>query len=63
MKRYSGPRTNPRILSVTLQGNKNMPPVQGRDDVKSSEARGALTRLPGGAGRPNHDDVKSCEKE
>ena len=31
------------------------------NDVKSSEARGVLTRLPGGAGRPNHDDVKSFE--
>ena len=29
------------------------------NDVKSSEARGVLTRLPGGAARPNHDDVKS----
>ena len=36
MKRYSGPRTNPRILSVTLQGNDQERAIRpSHDDVKS----------------------------
>ena len=37
--------------------------VQGHDDVKSSEARGAQNRLPGGVTRPSHEVVKSFEEK
>ena len=51
-----------RMEAPTLSSRRGGYHVQGHDDVKSSEARRCTIRLPGGAARPSHDDVKSFEE-